>query len=157
MSGVDVFGNLRRTKRKSSNRSYFPPARDGMPCTYCGRALSPWNTTRDHIVPLSRGGYDGSGNVVWCCLLCNASKADKRLADWSAPNARIRGIVIASLRDGAGLIGAAREIRSRGMPCGWMRFAVYLRAVLHEIGVEVFDDGWVEYLTQTPAKESATM
>lgn len=42
-------------------------------CAYCG--LPP--TTRDHVMPRSRGGSDDSSNLVWACNRCNARKNNR--------------------------------------------------------------------------------
>lgn len=39
-------------------------------CAYCGAAA----TTRDHVIPLARGGDDSIENIVPACLPCNAKK-----------------------------------------------------------------------------------
>lgn len=44
----------------------------GSRCHYCGQAA----TTRDHIVPKSKGGGDGHWNLVPACKKCNQAKAD---------------------------------------------------------------------------------
>ena len=36
----------------------------------------------DHVVPISRGGDDGVGNLAWTCAYCNLSKHDKFLVEW---------------------------------------------------------------------------
>lgn len=36
----------------------------------------------DHVIPLSRGGSNGSDNIVIACPLCNLSKGDKLLHEW---------------------------------------------------------------------------
>jgi 5-methylcytosine-specific restriction endonuclease McrA len=48
-------------------------------CAYCGarRPLS-----RDHVIPLIRGGSDAIENVVPACLSCNSAKGPRSLADW---------------------------------------------------------------------------
>jgi rubrerythrin len=48
-------------------------------CIYCG---SREHLTKEHILPLSRGGPDHPDNVVWVCRRCNSSKGDKRLYEW---------------------------------------------------------------------------
>lgn len=48
-------------------------------CAYCGSAAP---VTRDHVVPLSRGGSDFIGNILPACLSCNTSKKDRLLVDW---------------------------------------------------------------------------
>ena len=49
-------------------------ARDGHLCMYCGRALSRSTLTRDHVLPVSRGGRDTWENVVAACFPCNSRK-----------------------------------------------------------------------------------
>lgn len=47
--------------------------RDGHRCAYCGRPAS----TRDHIVPRSRGGPTSWLNLVAACEPCNSFKRDR--------------------------------------------------------------------------------
>ena len=49
-------------------------ARDRMLCLYCGEHFSRGELTRDHVVPLSKGGRDSWENVVSACLACNIRK-----------------------------------------------------------------------------------
>jgi 5-methylcytosine-specific restriction endonuclease McrA len=49
------------------------------PCIYCGATE---NITADHVVPVSRGGSHGIGNLVPACGRCNSSKKDKFLTEW---------------------------------------------------------------------------
>jgi 5-methylcytosine-specific restriction endonuclease McrA len=63
-----------------SNHNLFD--RDGRRCLYCGRSEAEVRRagirlTRDHVVPLSRGGRDEWRNVVTACEPCNNSKADR--------------------------------------------------------------------------------
>jgi len=55
-----------------SNRELF--LRDEHLCMYCGRQFPEYLLTRDHLVPLSRGGVDCWSNVVAACRGCNHSK-----------------------------------------------------------------------------------
>lgn len=48
-------------------------------CAYCQTAEG---TTRDHIVPISKGGSDGIENIVPACQACNASKGARLLWEW---------------------------------------------------------------------------
>ena len=48
--------------------------RDRQLCCYCGSQKRPEQLTRDHIVPLSRGGRDDWKNVVTACKPCNQRK-----------------------------------------------------------------------------------
>lgn len=52
--------------------------RDQFMCAYCGK-MTPMGLTRDHIVPLSRGGRDDWLNCCACCRTCNLDKGSKTL------------------------------------------------------------------------------
>jgi HNH endonuclease len=43
-------------------------------CFYCTVELSKAARTRDHVIPLSKGGCKGSANVVPACKPCNGTK-----------------------------------------------------------------------------------
>jgi len=66
----------RRFRRQVTNTFLF--ARDGYRCQFCSRPqaqLKPREClTRDHLVPLSRGGTNAWTNVVTACSTCNARK-----------------------------------------------------------------------------------
>ena len=68
----------RRFRRQVTNTFLF--ARDHYRCQYCGRAqgeLKPRESlTRDHVIPMSRGGTNEWANVVTACSPCNLRKAD---------------------------------------------------------------------------------
>ena len=71
------------------NRDYAPPltnralfARDGYLCLYCGESFSPRSLTRDHVIPVSRGGEDAWTNVASACTGCNHRKNDRTPAEW---------------------------------------------------------------------------
>jgi 5-methylcytosine-specific restriction endonuclease McrA len=68
----------RRFRRQVTNTFLF--ARDQYQCQYCGRTsaeLKPRETlTRDHVVPISRGGSNEWTNVVTACSPCNTRKAN---------------------------------------------------------------------------------
>lgn len=51
--------------------------RDRHLCCYCGSRKRPELLTRDHVVPLSRGGKDHWKNVVTACKPCNQKKGAK--------------------------------------------------------------------------------
>jgi 5-methylcytosine-specific restriction endonuclease McrA len=55
-----------------TNLSLF--RRDGYMCMYCGASLPVCLLTRDHILPLSRGGHDCWSNVISACQPCNTRK-----------------------------------------------------------------------------------
>lgn len=52
-------------------------ARDAHLCLYCGRDVPRQHLTRDHVVPLSRGGRDIWENVVAACFHCNSRKGGR--------------------------------------------------------------------------------
>jgi 5-methylcytosine-specific restriction endonuclease McrA len=68
----------RRFRRQVTNTFLF--ARDRYRCQYCGRhrrALGYRESlTRDHIIPLSRGGDNRWTNVVTACSRCNLRKGN---------------------------------------------------------------------------------
>ncbi|MGH7475133.1 MAG: HNH endonuclease [Longimicrobiales bacterium] len=49
--------------------------RDRFCCVYCGRNLPAADLTLDHVEPRMRGGDHSAGNLVTCCIDCNAAKA----------------------------------------------------------------------------------
>ena len=55
-----------------SNKTLF--ARDRHMCAYCGGVFTNGNLSRDHIVPVSRGGLNIWTNCVTSCIKCNTSK-----------------------------------------------------------------------------------
>lgn len=69
----------RRFRRQVTNTFLF--ARDDYRCQYCGRHRRELRgrqfLTRDHILPLSRGGDNSWGNVVTSCSPCNNRKGDR--------------------------------------------------------------------------------
>lgn len=48
-------------------------------CAYCG---SDGKITRDHVVPLTKGGGYTSTNIVPCCSSCNSKKHNKDMEQW---------------------------------------------------------------------------
>jgi 5-methylcytosine-specific restriction endonuclease McrA len=69
----------RRFRRQVTNTFLF--ARDRYRCQYCGRSTSELKPrealTRDHLIPLSRGGTNDWSNVVTACGPCNTRKANR--------------------------------------------------------------------------------
>jgi 5-methylcytosine-specific restriction endonuclease McrA len=52
-------------------------ARDASLCLYCGKEFGRHSLTRDHVVPISRGGRDTWENVVSACFHCNSRKGGR--------------------------------------------------------------------------------
>jgi len=68
-----------RTRPPLTNSALF--RRDRGLCLYCGKTLLDRELTRDHIVPVSRGGRDHWLNVVAACRRCNQHKGNRRLEE----------------------------------------------------------------------------
>lgn len=60
-------------------------ARDQHLCMYCGKNYARQLLTRDHVVPLSRGGRDIWENVVCACFHCNSRKGGRTPQQASMP------------------------------------------------------------------------
>ncbi len=54
-------------------------------CCYCAARADPpvagypklWEATREHVIPISKGGGDGDDNVVMACSRCNSVRSDR--------------------------------------------------------------------------------
>jgi 5-methylcytosine-specific restriction endonuclease McrA len=68
----------RKFRRQVTNTFLF--ARDHYRCQYCDRHRHELRgrefLTRDHVIPLSRGGENSWGNVVTACSACNNRKGN---------------------------------------------------------------------------------
>src|SRR3972149_3973962 len=74
--------NTNRRNRRRANGGTFPRASweylkvlFGHCCSYCGRRVG--RLTQDHVVPISKGGWHFSGNMVPACQPCNRSKGTR--------------------------------------------------------------------------------
>jgi len=69
----------RKFRRQVTNTFLF--ARDGYSCQFCGRRQSELRfrecLTRDHLLPLSRGGTNDWANVITACSSCNTRKGNR--------------------------------------------------------------------------------
>ena len=69
----------RKFRRQVTNTFLF--ARDDYACQYCGRTNRDLRNreclTRDHVIPLSRGGKNVWTNVVTSCSTCNTRKGNR--------------------------------------------------------------------------------
>ena len=66
-----------------NNRELF--RRDDNHCLYCGKEYPDVGLTRDHVIPISRGGKDCWSNVVSSCKRCNAHKGSRTPDEVSMP------------------------------------------------------------------------
>ena len=77
----------RRFRRQVTNTFLF--ARDHYRCQYCGRHRSRLRgrefLTRDHVLPISRGGLNTWDNVVAACSPCNNRKGNRTPDEASLP------------------------------------------------------------------------
>ncbi len=73
-----VFNSLRK-QPPLTNRALF--RRDQNICLYCGNRFADIHLSRDHVIPVSRGGEDIWTNVVTACKRCNARKGSQSTAE----------------------------------------------------------------------------
>lgn len=72
---VDGAADMRKYKTPAlTNTALFQ--RDRFMCAYCGGLFANLDLTRDHIMPVSKGGADVWMNVVTACKSCNNLKGD---------------------------------------------------------------------------------
>lgn len=91
----------RHRARKQGNRRFARTARDRNRqiarqrgrCFYCPTALEPGRGTHEeHVIPLSRGGRDAVGNIVYACPRCNLSKGTGTVMEWRMRQRRIAAV-----------------------------------------------------------------
>lgn len=76
--------NAKRRQNKTTNGTYAISVKElkklySSPCIYC---QSTKQISLDHVVPVSRGGSHGIGNIVPACKSCNSSKGSKTITEW---------------------------------------------------------------------------
>jgi hypothetical protein len=69
------FYNIRENRLKIYERDKFL-------CTYCGKQLTRFTATLDHITPVSEGGDNSAENLKTACLQCNSRKTARPLGDF---------------------------------------------------------------------------
>lgn len=80
----------RRARKENPDNPHLPKVTEsiwlsiiksyGGKCAYCGCA--PECLTRDHIIPLSKGGADTPSNVAPACRSCNSKKRDLTVVEF---------------------------------------------------------------------------
>jgi 5-methylcytosine-specific restriction endonuclease McrA len=73
------FYNIRENRLKIYER-------DNYRCTYCGKQLTRFTATLDHITPASEGGDNSAENLKTACLQCNSRKTGRPLGDFLVEN-----------------------------------------------------------------------
>jgi hypothetical protein len=73
--GLPAMARSARREPALLNAALF--ARDRHVCAYCGGRFRERELSRDHVVPLSRGGADRWMNVVTACRACNSRKDNR--------------------------------------------------------------------------------
>jgi 5-methylcytosine-specific restriction endonuclease McrA len=68
-----------RRRPPLTNNALF--SRDAHICLYCGNHYTSRELTRDHVLPVSRGGRDAWENVVAACKRCNQHKGNRLLQE----------------------------------------------------------------------------
>lgn len=58
--------------------------RDGYKCRYCGKQLTRFTCTLDHVTPVTAGGTNALDNLVTACLSCNSKKHHRPVGDFLA-------------------------------------------------------------------------
>jgi 5-methylcytosine-specific restriction endonuclease McrA len=81
--------SLLRRSRLQGNQNFQVTRKDlqkmmAQSCFYC--QVNQANSV-DHVIPVSRGGSHGIGNLVPCCRSCNSSKGTKFITEWK----KVRG------------------------------------------------------------------
>jgi len=79
--------NSRKHIRRSANVGIIVTDREwrrlkhrhGGRCFYCKKKLK---LTKDHVVPVTRGGLHTPGNILPACQPCNSSKSDRFIMEW---------------------------------------------------------------------------
>jgi hypothetical protein len=65
---------------KSNRISIFE--RDGYKCYKCGKQLTRFDATLDHLLPVSKGGDNSYNNLSTCCLSCNSKRRNRDLSEF---------------------------------------------------------------------------
>jgi hypothetical protein len=92
-----------------SNLREYVLTRDRHACRYCGKSGVVLNL--DHVVPRSRGGTTGPGNLVASCVPCNMAKGDATAAEFGHPE--VQAQVDVPLKDAAYMNATRYEVADR--------------------------------------------
>lgn len=70
---VDFKQKIRDSVRLSISTLYY---REGGRCFWCDQPIDQSEATKDHLIPVSKGGENTFENLVCACKSCNTDKAD---------------------------------------------------------------------------------
>lgn len=62
-------------------------------CFYCGKKLSRRRATKDHVIPISKGGGNSKKNIVDACRKCNSEKGCLTIEEFRVVMAFRRGVL----------------------------------------------------------------
>ena len=62
-------------------------------CFYCGRKLSRRRATKDHVIPVSKGGSNAKKNIVDACRKCNSEKGCLTIEEFRVVMAYRNGVL----------------------------------------------------------------
>lgn len=88
-----VRANNHKRRAREGGRGKFTPAeiadlrvgqtddRGNVRCWWCGKVMNHWHI--DHVIPISRGGKNETGNLCLSCPHCNISKHNRLPQEWA--------------------------------------------------------------------------
>jgi hypothetical protein len=111
-----------------------------VPCAYCAQPLSLAAATFDHIIPLSKGGYNKATNGAIACAPCNSEKGSMSVEEYLAFRAaRDRGESL---------------VRSAGDPNGIPRATKFVVRIMQGEQCEAeFDDNYSQSAAEQVKRE----
>jgi 5-methylcytosine-specific restriction endonuclease McrA len=79
----------RRRALKKSAKTFYVSEKElkklyNSKCFFCSNKAD----TIDHVIPLSRGGTHGIGNLLPACRSCNSSKSSRLIMEWKMSESR---------------------------------------------------------------------
>lgn len=104
--GVDVKLAAHRMVPALTNTQLF--RRDSNMCMYCGQNFTTKELTRDHVVPVSKGGSDVWENVVTSCRPCNHRKGNWSVRELEGMGMRLLAVPYAPNHAEALILGNRR-------------------------------------------------
>ena len=69
------FYNIKENRQKVFERDKYL-------CHHCGKQLTRFSATLDHLQPVSEGGDNSYGNLITACLQCNSQRGAQPLMDF---------------------------------------------------------------------------